>query len=467
MEQLSIRKVAAWTGGTYDGPDMRVSGIAIDSRKAGRGDLFLPLRGAMHDGHEFIGEAFASGATAALVDRPDVAKALDGLGRAIVRVPDVRKALAELASAYRDHLDLKVVGITGSNGKTTTKEMLRVILGARAAVSPRSYNNDLGVPLTLLSATRHHRFCVVEMGTNALGEIGALARIARPDVGVVLNVSESHLSGLGDLDGVAEEKGALVKALPRDGCAVLNWDDLRVREMMDDLDCYTLTFGTWDEADVFGSEIKTRGRGLSFRALSKKLVRLQTYGVHNVHNALAAATTAMWLGEHACEVFERLEAFRPVPMRMAVEDVGRIRLINDAYNANPRSVEAAILEMSVRAGSRRIAVLGDMLELGDRAIEYHERIGRAVAQSSIDKLWAIGPLSEATARAARNAGLRSVHWSPDVPAALEEPPFGTRSGDVVLFKASRGVRLERVYEAVRERARSRRSAPVQQEKIES
>ncbi|MHC4411354.1 MAG: glutamate ligase domain-containing protein, partial [Planctomycetota bacterium] len=258
------------------------------------------------------------------------------------------------------------------------------------------------------------------------------------------------------------EKEALVRALPRDGCAVLNWDDLRVREMMDDLDCYTLTFGTWEEADVFGSEIKTRGRGLSFRALNRKLVRLQAYGVHNVHNALAAASAAMWLGEHACDVFDRLEAFRPIPMRMAVEDIGRIRLINDAYNANPRSVEAAILEMSVRAGGRRIAVLGDMLELGARAIEFHERIGRAVAHSSIDQLWTIGPLSEATARAARAAGLRDVHWSPDVPAALDNPPFRTRSGDVVLFKASRGVRLERVYDAVRERARSRRAAPIRE-----
>jgi UDP-N-acetylmuramoyl-tripeptide--D-alanyl-D-alanine ligase len=459
MEQLSIRQVAAWTGGTYDGPDMRVSGIAIDSRKAGRGDLFLPLRGVMHDGHEFLGEAFACGATAALVDRPDVARALDGLGRAIVRVPDVRRALARLASAYRNHLDLKVVGITGSNGKTTTKEMLRVILGARAAVSPRSYNNDLGVPLTLLSANRHHRYCVVEMGTNAPGEIAALAQIARPDVGVVLNVAESHLSGLGDLDGVREEKAALARALPRDGCAILNWDDLRVRELMDELDCFALTFGTWEEADVFASEIRTRGRGLSFRAFNKKRVRLQTYGVHNVHNALAAATAAMWLGEHACEVFDRLEAFRPVAMRMAVEDVGRIRLINDAYNANPRSVESAILEMSVRAGRRRIAILGDMLELGDRAKEFHERIGRAVARASIDALWAIGPLSEATATAARAAGLKDVHWSADVPAALKDPPFEPRSGDVVLFKASRGVRLERVYDVVRKRAAARRGVP--------
>jgi len=466
MEQLSIRQVAAWTGGTYAGPDMRVSGIAIDSRKAGRGDLFLPLRGAMHDGHEFIGEAFASGATAALIDRPDVARALDGLGRAIVRVPDVRKALASLAAAYRNHLDVKVVGITGSNGKTTTKEMLRVILGARAAVSPRSYNNDLGVPLTLLSANRHHRYCVVEMGTNAPGEIAGLARIARPDVGVLLNVSESHLSGLGDVEGVREEKAALARSLPRDGCAVLNWDDLRVRELMDELDCYTLTFGTWEEADVFGSQIRTRGRGLSFRVFDKKRVRLQTYGIHNVHNALAAATAAMWLGEHSCDVFDRLESFRPVAMRMAVEDVGRVRLINDAYNANPRSVEAAILEMSVRAGRRRVAVLGDMLELGARATEFHERIGRAVARASIDALWAIGPLSEATARAARAAGMKNVHWSEDVPTALETPAIRPRSGDVVLFKASRGVRLERVYDRIRERAAARRATREVEREVE-
>ena len=283
---------------------------------------------------------------------------------------------------------------------------------------------------------------------------------------MLLNVSESHLSGLGDLDGVREEKAALARALPRDGCAVLNWDDLRVRELMDELDCYALTFGTWDEADVFGSEIRTRGRGLSFRVFNKKRVRLQTYGVHNVHNALAAATAAMWLGEHACSVFDRLEAFRPVAMRMAVEDVGRIRLINDAYNANPKSVESAVLEMSIRAGRRRVAVLGDMLELGDRAPEFHERVGRAVARASIDVLWAIGPLSEATVRGAKAAGLKEVHWSADVPDALENPPVRIRSGDVVLFKASRGVRLERVYDAVKERALRRRTAPVR-DKVES
>jgi UDP-N-acetylmuramoyl-tripeptide--D-alanyl-D-alanine ligase len=459
MEQLSIRQVAAWTEGIYEGPDLRVSGVAIDSRSAGRGDLFLPLRGAMQDGHEYIGEAFASGASAALVDRPEVARALAGLGRAIVLVPNVRLALAKLASRYRDHLDIKVVGVTGSNGKTTTKEMLRVVLGSRAAVSPRSYNNDIGVPLTLLSATRHHRYCVVEMGSNGPGEIAALARIARPDVGIVLNVSESHLQGLGDLDGVANEKEALIRSLPATGCAILNWDDLRVREMMGAVDCCALTFGTWEEADVFASDIRTPGTGLSFRAFDKQRVRLKTYGLHNVHNALAAATAAMWLGEHACEVFERLESFRPAPMRMQVEDIGRIRLINDAYNANPTSTKAAIQEVSVRAGGRRIAVLGDMLELGETSDALHARIGRAVANANIDQLWAIGPKSETTARVARDAGMKIVHWSPDVPTAMAEFPIRARSGDVILFKASRGVRLERVYEDMKAQIIARRRKP--------
>jgi len=457
MEQLSIRQIAAWTNGTYDGPDMRVSGVAIDSRKAGRGDLFLPLRGALQDGHEYLGEAFASGATAALVDRADAARAHRGLGNAIVVVQDVRRALADLATQYRRSLDLKVIGVTGSNGKTTTKEMLRVILGASAAVSPRSYNNDIGVPLTLLTANRHHRYCVVELGTNAPGEIGALTRIAQPDVGIVLNVAESHLQGLGDLDGVAEEKRALVRALDETGCAVLNWDDPRVRAMMTGTACYTLTFGSWKEADVFATDIRTRGRGLSFRALGRRRISMETYGVHNVHNALAAATAAMWCGVHSCEAFERLEQFRPVEMRMAVEDIGRVRLINDAYNANPRSVEAAILEMSVRGGGRRVAVLGDMLELGAQSAELHARVGRAVAASRVDALWAIGPLSEETARSARAAGLREVHWSEDVPSALSEMPITAKSGDVVLFKASRGVRVERVYDAVKTAVEERRT----------
>ena len=449
METNSIREVAAWTGGRYEGPDLPIAGVSIDSRQIKPGQLFIPLRGVRHDAHGFLGEAFASGAAAALVDRPEVAAEHIELGHRVVCVEDTGEALAMLAAGYRRSLDITVVGITGSNGKTTTKEMLKLLLGSRAVVSPRSFNNAIGAPLTLLCADRSHSVCVVEMGTSAPGEIAELARIAKPDVGVVLNVGESHLQGLGDIEGVRREKFALVEALGPEGCAVLNWDDRRTRAMIDDAPGYVLSFGTWPEADVYGDEVRTRGRSLSFKLFNRKRVRLDVLGVHNVHNALAALAVAMWLGEDPATACERLQAFRAAPMRMAVEDIGRVRLINDAYNANPRSVEAAIREVGYRGASRRVVVLGDMLELGSRAEELHSELGRQIADSQIDVLWAIGPLSEITARAAKQAGMKAVHWSRNVSQAVEELPFLPRSRDVVLFKASRGVRLERVYDAVK------------------
>jgi UDP-N-acetylmuramoyl-tripeptide--D-alanyl-D-alanine ligase len=449
MEQVSVHQVATWTGGQYEGPELPVRGVSIDSRKAEPGHLFVALRGGRVDGHDYLGEAFASGASVALVDRAEAARAHRAMGRAVVLVPDARKGLGDLASAYRRSLDLKVIGITGSCGKTTTKEMLSLLLGARAVSSPHSFNNDLGVPLTLLSAGRNHAFCICEIGTNGPGEIAALARIARPQVGVVLNVGTSHLERLGDVDGVAREKFALVAALPSDGCAIINWDDERTRAMIDRAPCPVLSFGTWPRADVFADDIRTSGYSLGFRFLHRKRVTMRLIGVHNVHNALAAATAALWLGEHPWDVCERLKQYRPAPMRMAVEEIGRIRLINDAYNANPRSMAAALAEMSYRGGGRRIAVLGDMLELGEQAGTLHADVGRRAASARIDVLWAIGPLSEATARAARDAGLRNVHWSPSVADAVEKPPVRVKSRDVVLFKASRAMALERVYDAIK------------------
>ncbi len=449
MEQVSVHQVATWTGGQYEGPELPVRGVSIDSRKAGPGHLFVALRGSRVDGHDYLGEAFASGATVALVDRPEVARSHRAMGRAVVLVPDARKGLGDLASGYRGSLDLTVVGITGSCGKTTTKEMLALLLGSRAVASPQSFNNDLGVPLTLLSAGRNHSFCICEMGTNGPGEIAALARIARPQVGVVLNVGTSHLERLGDVDGVAREKRALVEALPSDGCAVINWDDERTRTMIEAAPCPVLSFGTWPNADVFADDIRTSGYSLAFRFLHRKRVTMRLIGVHNVHNALAAATAALRLGQHPWDICERLKQYRPAPGRMAIEEIGRIRLINDAYNANPRSMAAALSEMSYRGGGRRIAVLGDMLELGEESRTLHADIGRRAARARIDVLWAIGPLSEAIARAARDAGLRNVHWSPSVAEAVEKPPIRVKSRDVVLFKASRAMALERVYDAVK------------------
>jgi len=459
MEQVSIHKVAAWTGGSYAGPGLPISGVGIDSRTIRPGELFVPLRGASADGHAFLGEAFASGAAAALVERPETAAEHRAMGRAVIEVADTLAALGAMGRAYRDSLDITVVGVTGSNGKTTTKEMLRLILGGRAVVSPASYNNALGVPLSLLQAKRHHSFCVVEMGTNAPGEIARLADLARPNVGVVLNVSESHLAGLGDLEGVAREKFALIDALGPDGCAVLNYDDEITRAMIPNAPGFVMSFGTWPDADVYAGDVRASRRLVSFQLLHKRRVKMNVLGVHHVHDALAAAGVALWLGYEPTDIAERLEQFKPAPMRMAVEEIADVRLVNDAYNANPRSMESAILEMSYRGGSgRRVLVLGDMLELGQRAEELHTRLGTLAGRSRIDLLWAIGPLSEATARAARAAGMKDVHWTPDVKTAMEQPPFRPRARDVVLFKASRGVRLERVHAAVKQELLDRRRA---------
>jgi len=467
MEQRSIRQLAEWAGGSYEGPDLPVAGISIDTRTIARGEMFVAVRGA-RDGHAFVGEAFVTGAAAALVEREDVAAEQRQMGRPVIRVDDARRALARIARRHRDALGLTVVGVTGSVGKTTTKEMLRLVLGAGTVVSPASFNNDLGVPLTLLRAGRHDRVCVVEIGTSAPGEIAALAEIARPDIGVVLNVAEAHLEKLGDLDGVAREKFALVVSLGPEGCAVLNHDDPRTREMMRRAPGFVLGFGTTPEADVYGDPIHV-GRGVvSFQLFRKTRVRLHAFGRHLVSNALAAAAVGLWLGRHPCEIAQRLAAFRPAPMRMAVERCGGARLVLDAYNANPRSTVAALRELAQLPGaSRRIAVLGDMLELGRHAADCHERIGRFAAGLGLDALWAVGPLSEVTARAARAGGMREVHWAPDVESAAARIPFRPRARDAILFKASRAMRLERLFQEVKaallERARAREEARARSE----
>jgi UDP-N-acetylmuramoyl-tripeptide--D-alanyl-D-alanine ligase len=369
----------------------------------------------------------------------------------VILVPSTRAALGLLAKGYRRSLPLRVIAITGTNGKTTTKEMLGLALGPGAVVPPRSFNNDIGVPLTLLKASRNDSVCVVEIGTNAPGEVAALADIAGPDVGIVLNVGEGHLEGLGDLEGVAREKGALVEALGPEGCAILNHDDPRTRAMARRCRGYVLTFGLTPEADVFGGLPRASGRGVSFLFLNRRRVRLPVIGIHNAMNALAAASAAMWLGRGPEEVCERLESYRGVPMRLSLEQVGQVRLIRDCYNANPRSLLAAIGELTRTAGGRRVLVLGDMLELGARSASLHEAAGRSAAASGVQVLWAIGPRAERAADAARAAGMREVFWSPDVETALERPPFEPRSRDRILFKGSRGMRLERVADAVKAR----------------
>jgi UDP-N-acetylmuramoyl-tripeptide--D-alanyl-D-alanine ligase len=454
MEPLRFSDILRATGGRPTGHvrgDPWVSSVTVDGRVATRGSLYVPIRGKKQDGHRYLEQAFLNGAAFALVaedaDLPRVPQNL-------VRVPDTTRALGDLARWHRSRFDVPVVGITGSCGKTSTKEMMRLVLGPRVVASPASYNNDVGVPLTLLQMDRETEAAVVEIGTNAPGEVAALASIARPTVGVVTNVEEAHLAGLGSIRGVLREKASLLAALPPDGAAVVNADNYYCREMLDGVGCHLVTFGTWEDADVYGTGVRPTADGVAFDLYGRMPFEIPAMGLHNVHNGLAAVAVALWLGREPEDVQRALLRYEAPEMRMRREVVGDVVLINDAYNANPRSMEAAVVELSVRpASGRRIAVVGDMLELGDQTERCHRELGRKLANARLDALWAIGPASRFVVDEAGGGGMRreACFHHASVEEAMSAPPLEPRPGDTWLFKASRGMALERVHEAVRAR----------------
>ena len=461
MEPLRLSDILRATGGELAGPvrgDPWIPDVTTDSRKIVQGGLFVPIRGRKQDAHAFIDAAFLAGAGYSLAARD---ADLSRVQRTVIRVADTTKALGDIARWHRSRFDVPVVGITGSCGKTTTKEMLRLVLGPKVVASPSSFNNEIGVPLTLLQMDRTTEAAVVEIGTNAPGEIAALAGIARPTVGVVTNVEEAHLEGLGSLRGVMREKSALLDALPADGAAIVNADNYYCRELIEGDRCCLVTYGTWEVADVYGTKARVTVDGVGFDLYDRMPFEVPALGLHNVHNALAATAVGLWLGRDPHDVREALARFRAPQMRMCREVVGEVTLINDAYNANPRSMEAAVIEMGARpAAGRRIAVIGDMLELGEQTERCHRELGRKLGNAHLDVVWDVGPNARLIAEEARAGGMSSVacvHHE-TVEEALASFPVEPRPGDTWLFKASRGMALERLHDAVRARVGD---APVQ------
>jgi UDP-N-acetylmuramoyl-tripeptide--D-alanyl-D-alanine ligase len=459
MEPIRLSDVLRATGGELAGPrrlagagsDPVLTSVSTDSRRVEKGALFVPLRGKRHDAHRFVEEAILAGASFSLVARD---APFHRLPPNVVVVRDTTRALGDLARWHRSRFDVPVVGITGSCGKTTVKEMVRAVLGDRVVASPASYNNEVGVPLTLLQMDQRTRAAVVEIGTNAPGEIAHLTGIARPTVGVLTNIEAAHLERLGSIRGVMEEKAALLEGLPDDGVAVVNADNYHCREVMEQVACHLVTFGTWEDADVYGTEEYATPDGVGFYLYGRLPVEVPALGLHNVANALAAVAVGLWLNRKPEQVREALARYQAPPMRMSREVVGGVVLVNDAYNANPRSMEAAILELSARpCEGRRVAVLGDMLELGEESASHHEALGRKVAKAGIDLLWGVGPGAERLVEEAVRTGMsrHAVAWSPGLEEAGAEPPFEARPGDAWLFKASRGMALETLLAEVRRR----------------
>ncbi|MEU6177929.1 UDP-N-acetylmuramoyl-tripeptide--D-alanyl-D-alanine ligase [Streptomyces coeruleorubidus] len=458
MIALSLAEIAEVVGGqTYDIPDptVQVTGPVVrDSREAGPGSLFAAFAGERVDGHDFAAAVVGAGAVAVLGTRP--------VGVPAIVVDDVQAALGALARHVVRRLGATLVALTGSAGKTSTKDLIAQVLQRKAPTvfTPGSLNNEIGLPLTALSATEETRFLVLEMGARGIGHISYLAGLTPPKIGLVLNVGSAHIGEFGGREQIAQAKGELVEALPEDGTAVLNADDPYVRAMASRTKAKVIFFGESDEADVSAENVRLTDTGQpAFRLHTPSGasdVTMRLYGEHHVSNALAAAAVAHELGMSADEIAVALsEAGSLSRWRMEVtERPDGVTVVNDAYNANPESMKAALRALAaIGKGRRTWAVLGKMAELGDEALAEHDAVGRLAVRLNVSKLVAVGGREAAWLQlGAYNEGSwgeESVHVS-DAQAAVDLLRSELRPGDVVLVKASRSVGLESVAQALLE-----------------
>lgn len=451
------------------------SGLSTDSRTIRAGEAFLALRGEAFDGHAFIAEAGRKGAVLAIVDREEpLREALPGLPRtfAALLVPDAGAALLKLAGAYRKTLEsTKVVAVAGSNGKTTTTRLIEGVLSRamRGSASPKSFNNAVGVPLTVLRAKRGDQYLVCEVGTNAPGEIATLGKVLQPDVAVITSLGREHLEGLGSLEGVAREEASLLDSVRGGGAAIVTADaDPAAQKILDEKarggHRTVVRFGFADDADLRITACEGTASGTRMCLNGRSWYEVPLLGRHNASNATAAIAVAKRLGVDPGAIVDGLANAAGPPMRLERSAAAGVEFLNDAYNANPESVLAALrafAEFRPASGTglvrgRRVVVLGDMLELGEASEGAHREIGEAVGVGGeVDVAIFVGPMSAVGAGAARAA--RRV---PEVLHVAEHDAAGVRRvasmlgpGDLVLLKGSRRVALERVVEVVRERER--------------
>jgi len=447
-----------WTEGTLVGGDEAaiLSGVSIDSRTIERGELFHAIAGPSHDGHDFLEKALERGAAALIVER---GRALpDTLGVSVIAVEDTTRALGALAAGHRSDFHGPVVAITGSNGKTTTKEMCAAILSVSAPChrTPGNLNNQYGLPLTLLGRSDADRTLVVELGMNHRGEIAQLVEIAKPTVGVITNVGTAHIEFLGSREEIAREKGDLVAHLPAEGTAVLNADDPLVLAQRQRTNARVISFGTSIDADVRGGDIEwidDRGYRLELETpVGTGTIEVQGLGPTTVSNALAAAAAALAAGASIADITKGLANYQGIKGRLERRELsGGIALVDDTYNANPQSMEAALrLLAEIKVDHRAVAILGDMGELGKTAEAAHRETGRLAASLGIDFLIALGARAQIVATGALDSGMDPAHVvvaSNHADASKRACEF-LRERDTVLVKGSRSMRMERVVEAI-------------------
>ena len=456
--KLGLARIAEMAGAARPAVDSEVTGYSIDSRTARDGDLFFAILGPNFDGHDYVVPALERGSRAAVVTQEWASKhpAIEP----VLAVEDPRRALGRLASQARRQWGRPIVAVTGSNGKTTTKELIAVMLATRYRVSKSggNLNNDLGLPLSLLRFDDQAEIGVLEMGMNHSGEIQALAKVAEPSVGVVTNVTPAHLEHFSSVDEIALAKRELIEGLPGDGVAVLNADDARVRRFAECHGGRNVMFGIDHEADFQAVDVETLGaRGVRFRLAGNSSaeglpIRFSSplVGRHNISNILAALATASVFDIAPEGLVDAISEFRPRGMRGETLEMGGVLFLNDCYNSNPRAVLEMLEVLRQTPAKRRIAVLGEMRELGRDSADLHRAIGRDVAGGGIGALVAVSGAANETAEEAVRSGLprSAVHFFETAGEAGDFLTTLLTAGDAVLFKGSRGVGLEIALDAV-------------------
>lgn len=431
--------------------DCEITAISTDTRRIAPRSLFIAIRGDKFDGHDFLNQARAAGAIAAMVDHPILPSPA---GIDLIRVADTRQAMGRLARHIRRQLHGKVIAVAGSNGKTGTKHLIDSVLRdtLHGSISPKSFNNDIGVPLAIFPADPEQDYLVLELGTNHPGEIAALTRIALPDIAVITNCTAEHLEGLGNLDGVRRENAAIIADLNPRGTLIVNGDDPDLLQAVAGFRGDCITFGFKPGNEIWASKLKCDWTGTHFTIEPDGLEAfIPLLGRHTAANALAAVAVARTLGVSDKQIIRGLASATGPEMRLQRIEADGIRILNDAYNANPASMKAAIETLaSLPAAGRKIAILGDMRELGDSSVQCHRDIGRFVAEKcSPDMLICIGPASQTILSEALKFGLasnRAVHFSDAASAAAIASRLAP--GDLVLLKASRAIGLETIAKSI-------------------
>jgi UDP-N-acetylmuramoyl-tripeptide--D-alanyl-D-alanine ligase len=436
-------------------PGTLIKRVTTDSRAAQAGDLFVALAGERHDGHEFLPDVVQKGVDAVMVETNKIPANLPKC--AVIAVDNTRKALGQIAARYRSDFNLPVVAVGGSNGKTTTKEVLASILRQKLAAlwSEASFNNDIGVPLTLLRLEKKHEAGVMEVGTNHPGELAPLLEMIQPQMGVITSIGREHLEFFKDLAGVAREEGTLAEQLPTGGTLFMNGDSEWTPQIVHRTKARAVRVGVGDKNDWRASNIRLANNGVAFRVTTPRTefsgdYRINLLGRHQVMNAMLAMAVGAELGLSRTEIERGLAECQPPKMRMQLWESNGVRVLDDAYNANADSMLAALQTLQdMPCKGRRVAVLGDMAELGAQTEAAHVEVGRRTAEAGVGQLFAIGEMAPVMAKAARDAGLNRVFEFVDADTAASAVKSFVKPGDVVLLKASRVARLERVAEALR------------------